>query len=78
MSKCPAIPAINSMVYFLGNIPRKYGQKYGTNVPPFFLDPGDLPNQSTDVPNLDGLVPVLLARRLRGREIIREEVHHLR
>jgi hypothetical protein len=22
-----------------GNIPRKYGQKYGTNVPPFY-DPG--------------------------------------
>jgi hypothetical protein len=33
---------------------------------------------SHQVPNLDGLFPVLLASLLRGREIIREEVHHLR
>ena len=38
------IPYIRPIVqaYFLGNIPTKYGQKYGTNVPPF-QDPGDLP-----------------------------------
>jgi len=31
------IPYIRPIVqaYFLGNIPTKYGQKYGTNVPPF-------------------------------------------